>query len=98
MVPLSSFGIKELKQNMYMYCNDYKFSDRQEGRTVVLKERTDQAGRSSSIGCTSTWYADGHRFDPRVRQHSFMEFDHEIISTAILSFPLIQEGQLSFTG
>ena len=28
----------------------------------------------------------------------FMEFGHEIISTAILSLPLIQEGQLSVTG
>ena len=30
-----------------------------------------------------------------VRQHSFMEIDHEIFSMAILFFPLIQEGQLS---
>ena len=29
------------------------------------------------------------------RQHSFMEIDHEIFSMVILSFPLIQEGQLS---
>ena len=27
------------------------------------------------------------------RQHSFMEIDYEILSTAILSLPLIQEGQ-----
>ena len=27
-----------------------------------------------------------------------MEFGHKIISTAILSLPLIQEGQLSVTG
>ena len=31
--------------------------------------------------------------DPHVRQHSFVEFVHEIISTAILSLPLIQEVQ-----
>ena len=38
----------------------------------------------------------GRRFDPRRgRQHSFMEIDHEIFSTVILSLPLIQEGQLS---
>ena len=36
---------------------------------------------------------DGHEFDPHVLQHSFVE-----ISTAILSLPLIQEGQLSVTG
>ena len=34
---------------------------------------------------------------PHVRQHSFVENGHEIISTAILSLPLIQEGQLSVT-
>ena len=31
----------------------------------------------------------------RGRQHSFVEIDHEIFSTVILSLPLIQEGQLS---
>ena len=34
----------------------------------------------------------------RVRQHSFMDIDHEIFSTVILSFPLIQEWQLSVSG
>ena len=57
-----------------------------------------RAGRGSSIRCVSAWYADGRRLDPQVRQHSFVEFGHEIISTAILSLPLIQEGQLSATG
>ena len=33
---------------------------------------------------------DGSNFDPRVRQHSFLEIGHEIISTTILSLPLIQ--------
>ena len=31
-------------------------------------------------------------------QHSFMEIDHEIFSTVILSLPLIQERQLSVSG
>ena len=31
-------------------------------------------------------------------QHSFAGIDHEIFSTVILSFPLIQEGQLSVSG
>ena len=31
-------------------------------------------------------------------KHSFVEIDHEIISTVILSLPLIQEGQLSVSG
>ena len=34
----------------------------------------------------------------QVRQHSFVEIDHEIFSTVILSLPLIQEGQLSVSG
>ena len=38
-------------------------------------------------------------FDPRRgRQDSFVEIDHEIFSTVILSLPLIQEGQLSVSG
>ena len=31
-------------------------------------------------------------------EHSFVEIDHEIFSTVILSLPLIQEGQLSVSG
>ena len=31
-------------------------------------------------------------------QHSFVEIDHEIFSTVILSLLLIQEGQLSVSG
>ena len=34
----------------------------------------------------------------RGRQHYFVEIDHEIFSTVILSLPLIQEGQLSVSG
>ena len=34
----------------------------------------------------------------RGRQHSFVEIDHEIFSTVILSLPLIQGGQLSVSG
>ena len=30
--------------------------------------------------------------------HSFVEIEHEIFSTVILSSPLIQEGQLSVSG
>ena len=43
------------------------------------------------------WYADGRGFDRHVLQHSFMQTGHEIISTVILSIPLIQEWQLSVT-
>ena len=38
----------------------------------------------------------GRGFNPRQgRQHSFVEIDHEIFSTVILSLLLNQEGQLS---
>ena len=51
------------------------------------------------IVCASDWRPGGRGFDPRRgRQHSFVEIDHEIFSTVILSLPLIQEGQLSVSG
>ena len=54
------------------------------------------ASTGGSTECASNWWSGGCRFDPRrVQQHSFMEIDHEIFSTVILSLPLIQEGQLS---
>ena len=47
----------------------------------------------------SEWRPGGRGFNPRRgQQHSFMEIDHEIFSTVILSLPLIQEGQLSVSG
>ena len=52
------------------------------------------AGLCGSVGCASDWRPEGRGFDPgRGQQHSFMEIDHEIFSTVILSLPLIQEGQ-----
>ena len=57
------------------------------------------AGLGGSVGCASDWRPGGRGFDPRRgRQHSFVEIDHEIFSTVILSLPLIQEGQLSVSG
>ena len=50
------------------------------------------AGRGSSVRCPSAWHADGCGFDFHVRQHSFVEIGREIISMAILSLRLIQEG------
>ena len=41
----------------------------------------------------------GDQFNPRrSRQYSFVEIDHEIFSTVILSLPVIQDGQLSVSG
>ena len=48
------------------------------------------------VGCSSDWWSGGHGLDPgQIQQHSFVEIDHEIFSTVILSFPLIRKGQVS---
>ena len=53
----------------------------------------------AQLDAPSDWRLGGRWFNPlRGRQHSFMEIDHEIFSTVILSLPLIQEGQLSVSG
>ena len=53
----------------------------------------------AQLDAPSDWRPGGRGFNPRrCRQHSFVEIDHEIISTVILSLPLIQEGQLSVSG
>ena len=46
----------------------------------------------AGLGRSQVW--DGRRLDPLVRQRSFVEIGHEMISTAILYLPLIQVGQL----
>ena len=56
-------------------------------------------GLGGSVGYAVRWRPGGRGFNPhRGRQHSFVEIDHEIFSTVILSLPLIQEGQLSVSG
>ena len=48
----------------------------------------------AQLDAPSDWRPGGRGFNPRrSRQHSFVEIDHEIFSTVILSLPLIQEGQ-----
>ena len=50
----------------------------------------------AQLDAPSDWRLGGRGFSPRRgRQHSFVEIDHEIFSTVILSISLIQEGQLS---
>ena len=52
-----------------------------------------------SVGCASDWWSGGSGFDPRqIGNILSWRTDHEIISMVILSFPLIQEGQLSVSG
>ena len=53
----------------------------------------------AQLDAPSDWRPEGPGFNPcRGRQHSFVEIDHEIFSTVILSLLLIQEGQLSVSG
>ena len=53
----------------------------------------------AQLDASSDWRSGGHGFKPRQgRQHSFVEIDPEIFSMVILSFQLIQEGQLSVSG
>ena len=53
----------------------------------------------AQLDAQSDWRPGGRGFNPRRgRQHSFVEIDHEIFSTVILSLPLIQEEQLSVSG
>ena len=53
----------------------------------------------AQLDAPSDWRPGGRGFNPcRGRQHSFVEIDHEIFSTVILSLPLIQEGHLSVSG
>ena len=67
--------------------------------TVKHQTNHPTAGLGGAVGCASDWRPGGRGFDPRRgRQHSFVEIDHEIFSTVILSLPLIQEEQLSVSG
>ena len=53
----------------------------------------------AQLDAPSDWRPGGRGFNPlRGQQHSFVEIDHGIFSTVILSLPLIQEGQLSVSG
>ena len=53
----------------------------------------------AQLDAPSDWRPGDRGFNPRHgRQHSYVEIDHEIFSTVILSLPLIQEGQLSVSG
>ena len=53
----------------------------------------------AQLDAPSDWRLGSRGFNPRLgRQQSFVENDHEIFSTVILSLPLIQEGQLSVSG
>ena len=64
-----------------------------------MRQRCLEPALVAHLGVPSDWRPGGRGFNLcRGRQHSFVEIDHEIFSTVILSLPLIQEGQLSVSG
>ena len=66
---------------------------------AILRTLIKMPASVSQFNAPSDWRQRGRGFNPRRgRQHSFVEIDHEIFSTVILSLPLIQEGQLSVSG
>ena len=85
-----------LRKNTHIISKNYKCQLQANNRVLST---FNAAGLGGSVGCASDWRPGGCGFDPRRgRQHSFVEIDHEILSTVILSLPLIQEGQLSVSG
>ena len=66
---------------------------------VISRDLSKMPASVAQLDAPSDWRPGGSGFNPRRgRQHSFVEIDHEIFSTVILSLPLIQEGQLSVSG
>ena len=58
--------------------------------------QTKEPASVAQLDAPPDWRPGGRGFNSRRgRQHSFVEIDHEIFSTVILSLLLIQEGQLS---
>ena len=71
----------------------------QRPRSACTAQISLQPASVAQLDAPSDWRPGGRGFNPRRgRQHSFVEIDHEIFSTVILSLPLIQEGQLSVSG
>ena len=77
----------------------YHYKLRDQHLTVLYIITTFKPASVAQLDAPSDWRPGGRGFNPRRgRQHSFVEIDHEIFSTVILSLPLIQEGQLSVSG
>ena len=81
-----------LTESQFFPCTVHTFSERRQ-------EQFWPPASVALLDAPSDWRPRGRGFNPRGgRQHSFVEIDHEIFSTVILSLPLIQEGQLSVSG
>ena len=66
--------------------------------SCVMRKVPSWPALMAQLDAPSDW-RQGRGLNPcRGQQHSFVEIDHEIFSTVILSLLLIQEGQLSVTG
>ena len=66
---------------------------------VDTYSNTEWPASVAQLDALSDWRPRGRGFTPRRGwQHSFVEIDHEIFSTIVLSLSLIQEGQLSVSG
>ena len=81
--------------------NDFNYMYRNKALTAKLLRQGYRYLPASlaQLDAPSDWRPGGRGFNlRRGRQHSFVEIDHEIFSTVILSLPLIQEGQLSVSG
>ena len=83
----------------YNYNSYLAFSNKMLLHDPITKTRLFVPASVAQLDAPSHWRPGGRGFVPRRgRQHSFVEIDHEIFSTVILSLPLIQEGQLSVSG
>ena len=65
---------------------------------IFFAEKMRVASLGGSVGCAVRLETRRSRVQPPSRSATFVEIDHEIFSTVILSLPLIQEGQLSVSG
>ena len=65
---------------------------------VTLNIQTDVAASVAQLDARPIGDQEVAGSAPLGLQHSFLETDHEIFSTVILSLLLIQEGQLSVSG
>ena len=102
-MPKKHLTSKVLDQHMHAYASAQFVSrscslySRKRSACACISTQIEQ--EVAQLDAPSDWRPGGRGFNPRRgRQHSFVEIDHEIFSTVILSLPLIQEGQLSVSG
>ena len=95
MATMTIYGKKNTKNHLLQNQESFKA----ESWCISSKLKVYQPASVARLDALSDWRSGGGWFNPRRgRQHSFVEIDHEIFSTVILSLPLIQEGQLSVSG